>query len=339
MARLRFTRTAVPSYLGVDSLNESRITMALFLLVHETTGDAIADKRFAHAQDYWREGDISAAIDLARQTLELAPAFAPALRMLGDGLYEQGQVEDAIAVYEHAVKLDPGDRLGVRTRLAKLGAIPAETAMTNDYVRTLFDNYAPIYEEHLVQMLGYRGPDGLMAALEAHLGANGLRFARALDIGCGTGLVGDRFRAVCDMLIGSDLSAGMVDLARAKGIYDELLVADAAEHLNAQGAGSLDLVLAGDCLNYIADLAPVFTAAGHALRPGGLFAMTVQLSEDEDVKFGTDMRYAQTPAYLDACGEAGGLGRISLVPTLLRNEGGTPIPAGIALYQKTTPMA
>jgi predicted TPR repeat methyltransferase len=313
--------------------------MSMFLLVQDTTGDAIADKRYAYAQNCWREGNIATAIDLARQTLELTPSFVPALRMLADGLYEQGQIEDAIAVYEHALAIDPSDRLGVRTRLAKLGVIPANTAVTSDYVRTLFDSYAPIFEEHLVEMLGYRGPDGLMQALEGYMGAENLHFTRAIDIGCGTGLVGERFRRACDVLIGSDISSGMVELARRKNIYDELIVADATEHLVAQAIGSLDLVLAGDCLIYIADLSPLFVAAGLALKPAGLFAMTVQLSEDEDVKFGDDMRYAQSSAYLNACGETAGLTCVLLEPTMLRNEAGTSTPAAITIYQKTTPTA
>lgn len=307
--------------------------MSLFLLVSDTTGDPLADKRFAYAQDFWRNGDLGAAVDMARQTLELAPRFVPALRMLGDGLLELGEPDQAVAAYRTALEVDPSDRLGVRTRMARIGAVRAEEAMTDAYIQTLFDNYAPIYEEHLVQMLGYRGPDALVETLAAYAGGEAaLQFPNAVDIGCGTGLVGARIRGFCGHLAGSDIAAGMVELARAKNVYDELLVLDAAQHLASLAPGSIDLVTAGDCLNYIADLAPVFAAAGQALRPGGLFVMTVQVSEAEDVVFGSDMRYAQSLAYLDRSGQAGGLARLAFNPTMLRNEGGSPIPAAIALY-------
>lgn len=309
--------------------------MSLFLLVSDTTGDPLADKRFAYAQDFWRNGDLGAAVDMARQTLELAPRFVPALRMLGDGLLELGEPDQAVAAYRTALEVDPSDRLGVRTRMARIGAVRAEEAMTDAYIQTLFDNYAPIYEEHLVQMLGYRGPDALVETLAAHAGSEAaLQFPNAVDIGCGTGLVGVRIQGLCGHLAGSDIAAGMVELARAKNVYDELLVLDAAQHLGGLAPGSIDLVTAGDCLNYIADLAPVFAAAGQALRPGGLFVMTVQVSETEDVVFGSDMRYAQSLAYLDRCGQAGGLARLAFNPTMLRNEGGSPIPAAIALYER-----
>ena len=47
-----------------------------------------------------------------------------------------------------------------------------------------------------------------------------------LDLGCGTGLAGAAFRPHVDWLAGVDLSPKMIEVARAKGLYDRLAVAD-----------------------------------------------------------------------------------------------------------------
>ena len=49
-----------------------------------------------------------------------------------------------------------------------------------------------------------------------------------LDLGCGTGLAGAAFRPHVDWLVGVDLSPKMIEAARAKGLYDQLAVADIA---------------------------------------------------------------------------------------------------------------
>ena len=47
--------------------------------------------------------------------------------------------------------------------------------------------------------------------------APGRRFASALDLGCGTGLMGEALRERIDHLTGVDLSAAMIAKARERG--------------------------------------------------------------------------------------------------------------------------
>jgi predicted TPR repeat methyltransferase len=88
------------------------------------------------------------------------------------------------------------------------------------FVEALFDEYAPNFDVSLVEKLGYRVPELLAAAIEAQ--APGRRFVRAIDLGCGTGLMGEQLRASVGDLIGYDISAEMLAQADAKGIYDRL---------------------------------------------------------------------------------------------------------------------
>ena len=53
-----------------------------------------------------------------------------------------------------------------------------------------------------------------------------MRFADVADLGCGTGLFGERIRARADRLEGFDLSANMLAKAQEKGLYDHLAQAD-----------------------------------------------------------------------------------------------------------------
>jgi predicted TPR repeat methyltransferase len=73
-----------------------------------------------------------------------------------------------------------------------------------------------------------------------------MRFGRALDLGCGTGLAGAAVRPFCDWLIGVDASPGMIAQARHKQIYNDLEVGEVAAFLSVQRNSSArhDLVLA-----------------------------------------------------------------------------------------------
>jgi predicted TPR repeat methyltransferase len=274
------------------------------------SGDLLADRRYAYADAALADGDHEAAADLARQTIELAPSFPAAWFLLGrareaqarraEGSVAADRRREAVAALEKARALDPEDRLGAGVRLALLDVMPPSAAMSAGYVRALFDEYAIRFDRHLTKSLAYRGPDLLHSAVRraCSLRLRDFRFGRALDLGCGTGLAGEVFRAQCDILIGVDLSPAMVRRAEAKRIYDELHVADLVPWLDARPAGEADLALAADVFVYIGDLAPAFRGVARALRPGGLFAFTVQAHGGEGVALGQDHRFAHGRDYL-----------------------------------------
>jgi len=57
----------------------------------------------------------------------------------------------------------------------------------------------------------------------------------------------------------------MLDKARERGIYDDLVAADLIAHLASREA-AFDVVNAADVFVYIGDVAPVFAAAARSLR-------------------------------------------------------------------------
>lgn len=85
--------------------------------------------------------------------------------------------------------------------------------------RDLYDDWAATYES-AVKDEGYATPGRCAAALHAFMPDPD---APVLDFGCGTGLSGLALRlAGFNTLDGVDLSPGMLDLAREKGIYRHL---------------------------------------------------------------------------------------------------------------------
>lgn len=282
---------------------------------------------------------MEAAADLARQTLELVPGFAAAWFLLGEaraaqfGADESGPVasahwRDAVAAYENAAECDPDDVVGARLRLAALGVGDPTAAMAPAYVRALFDEYAIRFDRHLVQSLRYRGPallhDAVRRACSLRLREPAFRLA--LDLGCGTGLAGEVFRARCRAMHGIDLSPVMIERARRKKLYDELAAGDLVAWLAAKPDASADLVLAADVFVYLGDLAPVFREASRVLGAGGLFAFTVQSHEGEGIHLGPDLRYAHAPRYLGELAERHGLAPVLSEPVSTREDRGEPVP-------------
>ncbi|KRR19419.1 methyltransferase [Bradyrhizobium lablabi] len=301
-----------------------------------SSGDLMADRRFEFARDLQLKGDLPAAADLLLQAIELAPHFTSAWFTLGGIREELGEHEAAVSAFQRAQASDPGDHHGAALRLMRLGAAPL-ARMSQAYVQTLFDQYAPRFESSLVGDLGYRGPELLFRAVLSVRSAAGKPafFKRAIDLGCGTGLAASAFARNTDHFIGVDLSPRMIERARATGLYAELEVADMLQGLRARLDAIADLILAADAMVYVADLAPVLMEAARVLAPGGMLAFTAETHDGEGVVIGQGLRYAHAAAYTRAAVEAAGLKLSLLEDRSARNEDNTPVPGLVAVAAKT----
>ena len=301
-----------------------------------SSGDLIADRRYGFALELAARGDLPAAADILEQTVALAPKFAAAWCALGDMRERLGDVAQAIAAYGRARDVDPEDYYGARLHLGRLGAADAVPAMTQTYVRTLFDQYAARYDTALTEHLSYRGPALLRAAIEPAVQAAGrLRFASMLDLGCGTGLCGAVFRGIVDRLVGVDLSPAMVARAASKGLYDRLVTADVGDFLieEASQRAKYQLVVAADVFVYVNDLASVFTAVARVLMPGGLFAFTVETYAGDGVRLLPTLRYAHGEPYLHRTLADSSLSLVSLTEAAVRFEKGVPVDSLVVVAQ------
>lgn len=296
-----------------------------------SSGDLLADRRYRYAEAAFAEEDFTAAADLARQTLELAPGFAAAWFMLGQARAaapDEAARRESIQAFQRALALDPEDGQGARLRLAAMGVGPPDQAISPAYIRALFDDYAPRFERQLLRSLAYRGPALLHDAVRraCSLRLRPFRFGRALDLGCGTGLAARAFAGECQTMLGVDLSPAMLAKAKATGLYAGLATADLAEWLRGQPDDSADLILAADVLVYIADLAPILTAAARVLARGGLVAFTVQAHEGDGVVLGQDLRYAHAEPLLRAAAESARLDVVLFERVSTRQDRGRDVP-------------
>src|SRR6187399_2673659 len=149
-----------------------------------SSGDLVADRRYQWALYYLQRGDAPAAADILAQVVETAPGFATAWFALASIREAAGDRDGAIAAFTAARDADREDYHGARLHLARLGTGEATPAMTGVYVRRLFDQHAPDFDEALVERLDYRGPELLLEAVRAHTDQ---RLGSVLDLGCGTG--------------------------------------------------------------------------------------------------------------------------------------------------------
>jgi predicted TPR repeat methyltransferase len=300
-----------------------------------TSGDLMADRRYDFARDLQLKGDLPGAADLLLQATDLAPNFVTAWFALGDIRETLGERDAAITAFREAWAGDPDDRHGASLRLMRLGAEPL-AAMPQGYVKVLFDQYARRFESALVDDLGYRGPALLFSAVLSVCAAarKPAFFKRAIDLGCGTGLVAAAFAKGVDHFIGIDLSPRMIEKARLSGFYAELELTDLVQGLRNRLDASADLILAADTMIYVADLVPVLAESRRVLAAGGLLAFTTETHAGAGVILGEGLRYAHAAAHVREAVAASGLTLSLLEHRSARTEDNIPVPGLVAVATK-----
>jgi len=245
---------------------------------------------------------------------------------LGEFHEAAGDMEAAAQAWRMAQKLDPADLAGAGLKLTIAGATPAVAMPPSAFVEALFDQYAEKFDHALVETLGYRVPEFLA---EAIANARPGHFGLALDLGCGTGLMGERLRPFCDRLEGFDISAEMLRKARAKRVYDRLEKAD-LQTFSYEGPKA-DLVTAADVFMYVGALDGIVKTVAGLLADDGLFAFSVEkLTGDGDFELQPSRRYAHSETYVRRVLQAAGLSLLSLDEKAIRQDRKEPVQGLIA---------
>lgn len=285
------------------------------------SGDILADRRADYAEMLFGSGEAAAAAELMIGALELAPGWGMGWFRLGEFHEAAGDIDAAAEAWRMAQRLDPDDRAGAALKLALAGKAEAGDAPPSAFVEALFDQYASKFDEALVNALGYRAP----ILLEAAIRSTGREpFSLALDLGCGTGLMGERLRPMCDRLEGVDISAEMLRKARDKGLYDRLDKAD-LQKLSHEGPPP-DLVTAADVFMYIGALDQIFSTVSRLLAPDGLFAFTVETLDAEDgFALQPSRRYAHSEAYVRRMLAESGLALVAVRTERIRDDRKEPV--------------
>jgi predicted TPR repeat methyltransferase len=286
-----------------------------------SSGDLLADRRADYAEMLFGSGDHAAAAELMLGALELAPAWTLGWFRLGEMHEAAGALDAAAEAWRTTLKLDPNDQPGAALKLELIGRVPASSEPPPAFVEALFDQYAGSFDQSLVEKLGYRVPELL---LDAILATGRSRFTHAVDLGCGTGLMGVKLRPLADVLEGFDISAAMLKRAQARGVYDRLTKAN-LQQLSLPD-GSADLVTAADVFMYVGALDGIVARIAAALRPGGIFAFSVEKYDGPEPFILRDTRrYAHGRGYVeDILGKAG-LSLVSLDNAEIRQDRNAPV--------------
>jgi predicted TPR repeat methyltransferase len=297
--------------------------------------------------------DWDGALDEAREAAALNPGIAVVALALGEALLAKGALPAAIAELQRASRLDPalerprfltarawleaGEAAHALAIFERLEQSPERDALISrakaiaiaprsdpGYVRHLFDQFSADYDNRMLGQLGYAAPQILKDL--ADLVMPGRDKLRVLDLGCGTGLAGLLFKPRAARLTGIDLSPAMIEKARARDVYDSLIVGDIETALG----GEYDLILAADTLVYLGDLRPVFAAVADHLAPGGFFLFTTEAKEGQrggpGFELGPKRRWRHGEAYLRQAAKTAGLSVAGLVSASPRTESHQPVP-------------
>lgn len=283
--------------------------------------DILADRRADYAEMLFAEGDFAAAAALMMDALERAPGWAFGWFRLAEFYEAARDMDKAIEAWRMAARLDADDRAGAALKLSLAGALPQADRPPSAFVESLFDQYADRFDASLVGKLDYRVP-GILT--ERIVKAHPALFGLARDLGCGTGLMGERLRPRATRLEGYDISAEMLRKARAKGVYDLLEKADlqALPHFDIFA----DLVTAADVFMYLGALEGIVGNVAAMQETGGIFAFSVEQHEgSEDFVLLSSRRYAHSQPYIERLLANNGYAVLSLETEVIRMDRNAPI--------------
>ena len=252
-----------------------------------------------------------------------------------DYFAEANQADLAMQWYELAHQLNPADSYSHHMANALKGESSSHAPST--YVEALYNQSANAFEQRLVKQLGYQAPSILVDELvqQGHS-----EFSHILDLGCGTGLLGDALKGKIktDWLVGQDLSSAMLKQAEDKGEYQHLIKGDLLAPWPSH-TSPWPLICATDVFIYMGDLAPLFAQAKAQLAPNGYFAFTTEqmphsANSQAVFRLATSGRYQHaTQAVLDLA-QQHGFETLVQKTFLLRNEGQKPLLGDLFIFKQ-----
>ena len=266
-------------------------------------------------------GKFQSAYLCGKRTVELAPDDSDAWYELGEVAQCVGRRDEARAAYQKYFDSNPEDGEIEHLLIALRDDAPPPRA-SDRAIQHIYKSFAASYESRMREDLRYVGPERMQDALQAVIAdRTGLSI---LDLGCGSGLAGVSMRPRAAELVGIDLSPEMIALARARGIYDRLEIAEITEWLG-QGQTLFDLIISCDCLIYFGDLGRIVRAAADRLKPGGFFAMSMERGDRHPFHLTDTGRYTHHPDHVREVAAQAGLAVARMDDSFLRMEYGEEV--------------
>ncbi len=242
-------------------------------------------------------GNFEAAVLQLQRLVSITNDHPEGWELLGRCLFALGRIDEAQKHYERWLSKHPENPIATHLLAALVGeAAPSRASAA--YVSNTFDAFADTFDQTLAK-LDYQGPKLFEDLLNKHYEGNTGQKYRALDAGCGTGLLGNILRPYASHLIGVDLSSAMLQHASNTGAYDELICDDLEDFLERENE-PFELIVASDTFNYFGDLGKLLRLSIAALKPGGILAFSVEQGplSDDCFQLMPHGRYIHSPHYL-----------------------------------------
>ena len=239
-----------------------------------------------------------------------------------------GHHEAAKRVGEKRLRINPASAVTAYL-LKAIDGDPSLPRSPDDYLIEYFDAFADGFDQQLVNQLGYDIPQKLCTLISNHISVH--QRVDVLDIGCGTGLCGPLLKPLSRSLTGVDLSPKMLQRAALRKVYDRLVQQEVTSFLSDSPA-SADLIIATDVLIYFGDLDPLFHAIARALRPGGLFAFSIENTGCNHALLPSG-RFAHATQYVREIA-APLFAELASEPTTVRLEAAVPVCGNLFIFRR-----
>jgi predicted TPR repeat methyltransferase len=273
---------------------------------------------------YQEQDEYDKAAVAYQQAIAIKPHHKYAYESLWRMMLKTGQPDQAIDVLRRWIQADPENPIARHHFSACMGEnIPDRASQA--YIQDIFDKFAASFDT-VLNRLDYRAPELVTQAVSV-LFPEPRPALRILDAGCGTGLCGPLLRPYARMLVGVDLSSGMLNKARGRNLYDDLVEADLVDYLSRYEA-AFDVIVSADTLVYFGELGPFLRAAARALASAGCLVFTVEKSDENSgngFKLNPHGRYAHTHEYIKTTLTAWGFDMRAADTVVLRKEAGQPV--------------
>lgn len=292
---------------------------------------------------YMNLGHLNEAVIHFEQVLEKNLFHAASCNNLAAVYWRLENKEKAQEYLSKALKINPENKVTLYMFAAlnhkKHQNSTFEQGAPAEYVKNLFDNYAVQYDAHLCQQLQYQLPEEINKLLSDNIQKSEADVLNVLDLGCGTGLLGQYLKQYYHSLIGVDLSGKMLKNAEKTGFYEKLHE-DEIIHFLQNTSEKFDAIIAAEVFEYFGDLNLVFQEVSVHLKSKGIFIFSIEITQKKDFILQETARFAHNPEYIQALAKKYHLSMIKQIATTARLQDHQPLSSCLfmlkSLSQKLT---
>ncbi|WP_339719578.1 methyltransferase [uncultured Paraglaciecola sp.] len=289
------------------------------------------------AQRFQSMGFQQEATMILQLLVQAEPCNAEALYQLGLDCNRRARKEEAIKYMRRYQQermrengMDPDiDTDTLQFLLSTEGFAEPPARVPRAYVENLFDRFSSHFDERLISRLAYKTPKHLFDVFcDVAQSEDAFKNCKKLvDLGCGTGLAGKYFQAICETLIGIDISSEMIEKSRQRGVYDALLVSEITAYLESEIL-PVDVFIATDVFNYFGEIEAILVACRKRQNTAGLLAFSVEAlplgsdSKNAGFKLASTGRFQHETSYVSSCAKQAGYRVLNCSESVLRLEDG-----------------